>query len=356
MSSRYEFTYVSTFAGCGGSSLGYKLAGGHGLCAIEFDANAAETYRLNFPATPVIERDICQVTIDEVLSTAGIIPRQLDILDGSPPCQGFSTAGSRKLTDPRNSLFREFVRMIEGLQPRVFVMENVSGLIKGKMRLVFKTIMETLKATGYQVRCQLLNAMYYGVPQSRERLIWIGVRPDLQTVPTFPKAQGKPITLAQACPWIVKQSTNSSHRQQWVGADRPANTVAKSGPGNDRGFCIAIDRYAIGDEWDKLKPGEKSKRYQQLVKAHPDRPCPTICKSSAEYPSAASVVHPYEKRKFTIAELKRIASFPDEFQFCGPHAQQWARIGNCVPPKFAQAIAEHIRDTILLRPTEPAPE
>jgi site-specific DNA-cytosine methylase len=177
-----DFTYISLFAGCGGSSLGYKWAGGRGLAAVEFNANAAETYRLNFPDTPVLERDIATVMAEELLVLTGLQVGELDILDGSPPCQGFSTAGKRQLDDPRNTLFREYVRLVEGLQPKVFVMENVSGMVKGKMKLFFRTVMQTLKATGYTVRCQLLNAMYYGVPQSRERLIWIGVRPDISPI------------------------------------------------------------------------------------------------------------------------------------------------------------------------------
>ena len=181
-----DFTYGSTFAGCGGSSLGYKWAGGHGVFAVEFDDNAVETYRLNFPGTPVLHRDIATVTAEELLELTGMAVGQLDILDGSPPCQGFSTAGKRQIHDPRNSLFMEFVRLVEGLQPKVFVMENVSGLVKGKMKLVFKQIMLALKATGYRVRCKLLNAMYFEVPQSRQRLIWIGVRDDIGQGPTFP--------------------------------------------------------------------------------------------------------------------------------------------------------------------------
>jgi len=174
-----EFTYLSTFAGCGGSSLGYKWAGGRGLAAVEFDANAAATYRANFPDTPVIERDIAKVTAEELLQVTGLRVRELDVLDGSPPCQGFSTAGKRQFGDPRNSLFKEYVRLIEGLQPKVFVMENVSGLVKGKMKLAFRTIMLALKATGYGVRCKLLDAAWYNVPQHRQRLIWIGVRSDV---------------------------------------------------------------------------------------------------------------------------------------------------------------------------------
>ncbi|NMC35315.1 MAG: DNA cytosine methyltransferase [Veillonellaceae bacterium] len=203
-----DFTYISLFAGCGGSSLGYKWAGGRGLAAVEFNANAAETYRLNFPETPVLERDIATVTAEELLALTGLQVGDLDILDGSPPCQGFSTAGKRQLDDPRNTLFREYVRLVEGLQPRVFVMENVSGMVKGKMRLVFKTIMETLKATGYTVRCQLLNAMYYGVPQSRERLIWIGVRPDIGPHAGFPPPEGKPKTVGEAVDGDARHETH----------------------------------------------------------------------------------------------------------------------------------------------------
>lgn len=302
MSSRSDsvrFTYISTFAGCGGSSLGYKWAGGRGLAAVEFDANAAATYRANFPDTPVIERDICTVTAEELLEVAGIGVGQLDILDGSPPCQGFSTAGKRQIQDPRNSLFREYVRLIEGLQPKVFVMENVSGMVKGKMKLVFAEVMRCLKATGYRVRCKLLNAMYFNVPQSRERLIWIGVRPDLEREASFPKAQGKPMGLAEVVPCLQSSLANSSFRPAWRSGQQPTATICKSGPGKQSG----IIRVRVGEH--------------------------------------------IEQRAMTIAECKAACGFPEAFALSGSYADQWARLGNSVPPRFAQAIAEHIRDEIL---------
>jgi DNA (cytosine-5)-methyltransferase 1 len=117
--------------------------------------------------------------VEECLRIAGLQPGELDVLDGSPPCQGFSTAGKRKMEDDRNQLFREYVRLLRGLQPKVLVMENVSGMVKGKMKLIFAEIMRELKACGYQVSARLMNAMYFGVPQSRERMIFIGVREDL---------------------------------------------------------------------------------------------------------------------------------------------------------------------------------
>lgn len=170
-------TVISTFAGCGGSSLGYSMAGFRELLAVEWDNNAVDTFRLNFPHVSVYHGDICKLSVEECIKLSGLMqPGELDVLDGSPPCQGFSTAGKRQMSDTRNQLFLEYVRLLRGLQPKAFVMENVSGMIKGKMKLIFADIMRELKASGYEVKTWLLNAKYFYVPQSRERLIFIGVR------------------------------------------------------------------------------------------------------------------------------------------------------------------------------------
>jgi len=188
MSSQHSFTVVSTFSGAGGSSLGYQLAGGKVLLAVEWDDNAVATYRLNFKDTPIYHGDIGKLTVEECCELAGVQPRELDILDGSPPCQGFSTAGKRDFGDDRNQLFREFVRLLQGLQPKVFVMENVSGMVKGKMKLIFVECLRELKASGYKVKAKVLNAMYFNVPQSRQRLIFVGVREDLGIEPGHPRS------------------------------------------------------------------------------------------------------------------------------------------------------------------------
>ena len=171
-------TVVSTFAGGGGSSLGYHQAGFEELLAVEWDDDAVQTLRDNFPDLPIYHGDISALTVEECMSLAGIKKGDLDVLDGSPPCQGFSTSGKRNFTDPRNTLFGEFVRLLEGLKPKVFVMENVKGMIKGAMKQIFLQIMAALRGAGYHVEAQVLNAKFYGVPQSRERVIFIGVRKD----------------------------------------------------------------------------------------------------------------------------------------------------------------------------------
>ncbi len=249
-----QFNVISTFSGCGGSSLGYELAGGEILLAIEWDNNAVETYRLNFPNTPIYHGDIAKLSVEECCKLANIKPGELDILDGSPPCQGFSTAGKRIMDDPRNSLFKEYVRLLRGLKPKVFVMENVSGLIKGKMKLVFAEIMKELKVSGYDVKCRLMNAKYYNVPQSRQRVIFIGVRSGADIELKFPSPQSKPI------PTI--------------------DTIGHLSETNGPKLTPSSLKY-----WPKLKYGESGSKYHPkgsyfgMIKLDPEKPAPTVIRS-----------------------------------------------------------------------------
>lgn len=311
-------TVISTFAGCGGSSLGYSMAGYRELLAVEWDQNAVDTFRLNFPEVPVYHGDIAKLSVDQCLEMTGLRPGELDVFDGSPPCQGFSTAGKRQIDDPRNQLFREYVRLLRGLQPKAFVMENVSGMVKGKMKLVFVEILRELKASGYRVSARLLNAMYFHVPQSRQRMIFIGVREDLGIEPSHPGAAVKPLTVRDALHGL---------------SDAPQERV-------------------------DLKPHHKTYQQMQTVPAGSRDPlhhshhrlawgvtAPTIDRGGGA--GAYHIWHPSEHRPVTVSEIKRVASFPDGFQFAGKVADAFERIGNSVPPLFLRAIAEHIKTEIL---------
>lgn len=282
-------TVISTFAGGGGSSLGYSMAGYRELLAVEWDDNAVQTFKLNFPNVPVYHGDIAKLSVDECLRMAGIQPGELDVFDGSPPCQGFSTAGKRVLDDPRNQLFREYVRLLRGLRPKVFVMENVSGMVKGKMKLVFADIMRELKASGYTVKAALLNAKYFHVPQSRERMIFIGVRDDLGIVPTHPAGQGRPIALSNICNDAL--ASKSQQINPWIDANKSAATIGKQ----------------MRDWSIKTKTGIRKPYYDELL---------------------------------------QLGSFPLQMRF-RDYLSAWERIGNSVPPLFMRAIAAHIRETIL---------
>jgi DNA (cytosine-5)-methyltransferase 1 len=340
-------TVISTFAGCGGSSLGYSMAGFRELLAVEWDDNAVETFRLNFPDVPVYHGDIAKITVEQVLEMTGLAPGELDVFDGSPPCQGFSTAGKRMIDDPRNQLFREYVRLLQGLQPKVFVMENVSGMVKGKMKLIFAEILRELKASGYRVSARLLNAMYFGVPQSRERMIFIGVREDLGIEPTHPGAECMPITALQAIPGLM--ATRSQRINPWINAlDNPSATICKTA----EGFQVIstekeLAEAKIKESWQMYKVllGQLPKKHFGLVVLNPDRPSQTISKDAGN--TTTGMCHPIEIRKLTIPEIKRLASFPDDYQMLGEYKDKWARIGNSVPPLFMRSIARHIRREIL---------
>jgi len=155
---------VSLFAGCGGSSMGYRAAGYDVRLAVEWDKRAADLYRKNLQGTPVYEGDIAELTPEMIVELSGVNIGELDVLDGSPPCQGFSLAGSRDFHDDRNQLFNEYVRVLRAFMPRAFIMENVAGVAKGKMKIIFSEMTRSLKAVGYRVSCRKLNAWGYGVP------------------------------------------------------------------------------------------------------------------------------------------------------------------------------------------------
>jgi DNA (cytosine-5)-methyltransferase 1 len=315
------FSVVSTFSGCGGSSLGYQLAGGKVLLAVEWDQNSVDTYRLNFPTTDIYHGDICALSVNDVLDRTGLQPGDLDIFDGSPPCQGFSTAGKREFHDQRNQLFREYVRLLRGLRPKVFVMENVSGMAKGKMKLIFAECLHELRASGYKVKARLLNAKFFNVPQSRERMIFIGVRDDLGNEPSHPKPIKRAPTVREAlrdCPFEYPH------------------------PGLSLGKIPELMKQC--QQGKSLAQSLKMTSYFSWTRAHWDKPCMTICRPTLQ---GCGIFHPDEHRCLSGRELARLASFPDSFRFVGSYRDVVTRIGNCVCPLFMKAIATHIKTTII---------
>ncbi len=367
-------TVISTFAGCGGSSLGYSMAGCRELLAVEWDANAVETFRLNFPDVPIYHGDIAALSVEECLRLASVVPGELDVLDGSPPCQGFSTAGKRRMNDARNDLFREYVRLLRGLMPRAFVMENVSGMVKGKMKLIFAECLRELKASGYRVSARLLNAMYFGVPQSRQRMIFIGVRNDLSGIPSHPAAQTRSLSVAQALGFDgygeFVTGFSAGERESFTSPSPLVMADGFGGSGHSQYRVVSNSSYRETHK-SISEPSPKSSATvpdTSLVYSVGDTPTSIFCRNAAQFKSASVNLDgacptidtsfnrfevnlaSSERRRFTIAEVKRLCSFPDQFQTIGTYAEQWARMGNSVPPLFMRAIAEHTR-TVILAPT-----
>ena len=315
-------TVISTFAGGGGSSLGYHWAGFKELLAIDFDKNSCDTLKANFKF-PVWQKDIKEVTPDEILKFCKIKKGDLDILDGSPPCQGFSTAGKRNLNDSRNDLFEEFVRLIKGLQSKVFVMENVSGMIKGGYKGKFNEILQTLKDTGYNVKVKLMNAMWYEVPQSRERVFFIGIRNDLNIEPSFPKPLKTFITFLEA----------TDGTENYTDRELP-ETLLKIGRLQPQVWS------SIPSIYKKIKgnlAGSFSTKW-----ALNNKPLGTIPKSEI---SLTGIIHPNRERYLNLDELKACGSYPKDYKFTD-RKNGCERIGNSVMPKQMYHIAKHIKETV----------
>lgn len=365
------YTVASTFSGCGGSCLGFKMAGFRHVFASEFIDAARETYAANFPGVHVDGRDIRQVTAEDVLKIAGMKPGELDVLEGSPPCASFSTAGKRskgwgqvkKYSDKAqrtDDLFFEFARLLRGLAPRAFVAENVSGLVKGVAKGYFFDILHELKACGYVVECRVIDAQWLGVPQQRQRTIFVGVRDDLGAVPAFPRPLPYRYTIRDAIGRLGRVRAGKpgyAQKASWT-ADEAAPTVIAGGiaGGNMHQTLVVpdgdapnIEKYAIGAEWKKLKPGQTSDRFFNLVRPDPDAPVPTVTQLGGANAGVAGVTHPSEPRKFSIAELRRLCGFPDDFILTGTYAQQWERLGRAVPPVMMFHVAKTLRDEVMAK-------
>lgn len=303
---------VSTFAGCGGSSTGYEMAGCEVVAAVEWDPHAALCYHLNHPRTHLFEGDIANATGEKILNATGLDVGDLDILDGSPPCQGFSTSGSRVLDDPRNVLFQQHIRLVRELRPRHVVIENVSGMIKGKMRTVAAEVVASLKAEGYAVSAGLMEAQYFGVPQFRPRVFFIGSRIGQ---PTLPRPTSRPvpcrIALAGVEPDEVLVPTN-------VGQRLMASHLRPGESGDD--VMIRLGR----------KPG-----WFNVKMIHPDRPSQTIQKSER----GQNTLWHWERRHISIREALVLTGFPADYILPGSFCQRWARVGNAVAPPMSREIA-----------------
>jgi len=306
------FNVVSTFSGCGGSCLGYRMAGFNVLWANEFIPAAQDTYKANHNKSILDTRDIRTVKPSDILKATNLKQGELDLFDGSPPCASFSTAGRKEkgwgekkaYSDTKqrtDDLFFEYIRILDGLRPKVFVAENVSGLIKGTAKGYFKEILLKLKATGYNVQARLLNAKWLGVPQGRERLILMGTRNDLNINPVFPKPYKYFHTIKEVLPHIIKLRLGGSP-SRWAESNRPAGTICQSDHATSK---------------------------------------------TANFSSSWVMDDSFTVRKWTIPELKIISGFPADFELTGTFENQWERIGRAVPPLMMKEVAQTVRDEIL---------
>ena len=273
---------------------------------------------MNFPSTPVWLGDIRQLTAAEALRIAGIKVGQLDLLDGSPPCTSFSAAGTRRgEADECGQLWLEFARLLDGIKPRAFIMENTDGLVKFKAnRPLVKKMLNRFERT-HRVTSGVLCAADYGVPQVRNRFFAIGIRRDLEVEPSLPaKTVTRHITV----------------REAWHGL--PAIQI-RSRPGG--GAKALVPLIAQGRDGADVHPRQS---YYGVVRTAWNAPARTIM---ATHHTTAMTLHPDLNESISVAEALRLQGFPDGYRLIGTTTQRMKQVGNAVPPKMSEAIGRHIR-------------
>jgi DNA (cytosine-5)-methyltransferase 1 len=388
-----DLKFIDLFAGAGGLSEGLSEAGFHGIFANEIMSDYAQTYIKNHPSTEVETADIRKLTPDNIRQRLNMEREELDLLAGGPPCQGFSiNAPIRSNLDERNHLFKEYLKFVDSFAPKVVLIENVPGLVSFEDGRTLHAILDALAELGYGAGVRILGAAYYGVPQMRWRTVILGVRgknlpPEAFPEPTFhapirpnftatfdgqslvklpsPETDSQFITVQNALDDLpplasgergepVKEYTHAPscgyQKRSRVGSAGVMNHEAP------RLSAINLHRLQFikpGDNWtaipDELLPkgmqrARKSDHTKRYGRVEPEGLASTILTKCD--PHWGAYFHYSQDRSFTVREAARIQSFPDHFVFTGTQAQQFAQVGNAVPPLLSRAVGLAIKSML----------
>tara|TARA_B100000212_G_scaffold93230_1_gene68485 strand:- start:2359 stop:3540 length:1182 start_codon:yes stop_codon:yes gene_type:complete len=365
-SKQEKFTVISTFAGGGGSSTGYKLAGGKVLLVNEFVEAARQTYSDNYSDTQILPQDIKSLTGFDFLDAASIIPTELDILDGSPPCSAFSISGKRdkgwdqekvysdgKKVENIEDLFLEYVRIAKEIQPKIIVAENVKGITAGEAKKKLNEFINAFQNIGYDVTYKVMNAAHYGVPQARERTMFVCVREDVC------EAVGLNfMTLNNVFPEENKEMVTLRHALEGIENDKEEEQMLLDYV--QGGFQKKWIELLEFDPPKHLKPSDErfidinpKRSMFNMIRPCQDLPCPTLTQRGQQT-VVSGVFHPMKNRKFTVPELKRIMSLPEDFVMKSDREtvakrfdQSAERIGRMVAPKMMAALANSLYEKVL---------
>ncbi|EGG40397.1 MULTISPECIES: DNA cytosine methyltransferase [Streptococcus] len=327
---------IELFAGAGGLALGIERAGFESIGLIEFDKAASETLKSNRPDWNVIHEDIEKISPLNLEELFNIRKGELDLLSGGAPCQSFSYAGNRLgLEDARGTLFYHYAVFLDKLQPKMFLFENVRGLVTHDKGKTFRTIMEIFEAEGYTVQWRVLNAWDYGVAQKRERMIMVGIRNDLTDKITFEYPEPhdyKPVLkdILLDCPSSV--GAQYSEYKKKIFELVPPGGYWRDIPEN-------IAKEYMKSTWDMGGGRTGILRRMSL-----DEPSLTVLTSPTQ--KQTERCHPLEPRPFTVRENARIQSFPDDWEFQGSVGNQYKQVGNAVPVNLAYEVGKKIRESL----------
>lgn len=366
-----QLTVVDLFAGVGGLSFGFANRPEFRVVAAnEILPEMAEAYRLNHTEVEMFEGDIKDFSAGVLKKRTGFGKREIDVLVGGPPCQAYSTVGKRLLDDPRAQLFKEYFRLLNELKPRVFVYENVKGLLSMNEGQLLETIIELFGSLGYTMQAVVLNAADFGVPQTRERVIVVGTRDRLKfnyPVATHrdPSAKANMLNMGLAAwrtlgdaigdlPAIAAGEESTSYAsepqndyQRLMRRNAPNQLMDQNAPRHGEPLIRIMNALPEGgglkDLPDDLRP--KSGFPNTYARLWWDRPSTTITRNLGT-PSSSRCVHPKVSRGLTTREGARVQSFPDRYRFFGSRTDRNLQIGNAVPCLLSVALAKEIFSTL----------
>ena len=328
-----ELTSIELFAGAGGLALGLEQAGFKHIGLVEFDKDASDTLKKNRPEWNVACDDVANISCLDLEEYYHIKKGELDLLSGGAPCQSFSYAGKRLgLEDPRGTLFFHYAIFLNKLQPKMFLFENVRGLLTHDGGKTYKTIRQVFEDAGYTIQYAVLNAWDYGVAQKRERLITIGIRNDLadKISFTFPKKHDyKPVLRDILMDVPESEGTRYSKYKEDI-----FKLVPPGGYWRD----IPED---IAKEYMKSCWNMGGGRTGILRRLSLDEPSLAVLTSPSQ--KQTDRCHPLEPRPFNVRENARCQSFPDSWEFCGSVGSQYRQVGNAVPVNLAYEIGKEIK-------------
>ena len=348
-----KYNVVDLFSGVGGLSYGFsKIPEFNILAANEIEKDISIAYSLNHPNVDMLNCDINQLTeekLQEVLKG-----KRVDLIVGGPPCQSYSTLGKRQM-DERANLFMQYKRILTILNPKAFVFENVSGILSMDKGRLFERVKSEFESLGYQLKYKLLDAVDYGVPQHRERVILVGFKGENKfeyPQPTYGEGLKPYITLEEAIgdlPSIKSGQTNntfdSSVSNDFLNFVRKSDeTITEhSAPNNGEHLIKIMEALKDGQSKDDLPEDirPKSGYGNTYAKLWWKKPSTTITRNFA-CPSSSRCIHPRDSRAMSIREGARLQSFPDDYKFYGSDGMKRLEIGNAVPPLLSKVIAEQM--------------
>ncbi len=326
-------TSLELFAGAGGIAIGLEQAGFESIGLVEFDKHASNTLKLNRPNWNVYFEDVALFADRDLESELNIKQYELDLLSGGSPCQSFSVAGKKLgFEDTRGTMFYHYAKVLHKLKPKMFLFENVRGLLNHDKGKTFSVIRSVFEQEGYELVYEVLNSWDYNVPQKRERLITIGVRKDFMKEPfTFPeKDPTRPVV------GDIKLDVNPSNLECNFYSERRKELFELVPQG---GYWKDIDPKLAQEYLGALWNGNGGST-GCLHKLSLSEPCRTILTSPSM--KTTERCHPLETRPLSIRETARIQTFPEDWEFCGGKGARYKQIGNAVPINLAKAIGESI--------------